>query len=166
MNSQFKYVAIFNFTFFLGYLFRILTFGWLMFVLAIPEYLFRSFYYIVGRSLLDKEYNPSTKWLNFCLQASYLMTSFLSYDGDDKSTYTFAHLWINPQERNIEIAWVLSALITITLLLITIYFLFKKKTTVKAGFINKAAQFLLIGCVGVPIFALGVGMFLLHIFGY
>lgn len=111
---------IFNITFAIGYLFRLFTFGWLMIMLLLPEYFFRSLYYIYGMKLLKKQLTKSRIILLNLLQIFYLLTSFFSYDSDDKNSYTFAHLWLNPPEKFIFYSWISLVAVTLILLIVNI----------------------------------------------
>lgn len=121
-------IIMFNSIFFLGYLFRLVNFGWLMFILAIPEYLFRSFYYMAGLYVLKKSIEKNKVTPSILLQLLYVFTSFSSYDGSDSNTYTFAHLWINPPGFFIITLWILLAATTIILLIISFITYLKQPT--------------------------------------
>lgn len=117
-NRHLFWVLLFNTTFFIGYFFRLVNFGWLMFLLAIPEYVLRSFYYVAGMYILKKNIEKHNIAQITLLQCLYLLTSFFSYDGGDASSYTFAHLWINPPESLIMPLWSATAVLTITMLMV------------------------------------------------
>lgn len=161
MNLKRKtlYLMIFNITFFIGYVCRVMVFGWLMFILLIPEYIFRSFYYFIGVSFFDRELTQKTVGLNSALQVFYLLTSLFSYDGGDQNTYTFAHLWINPPEKTIQFLWFSFASITIILMVASIVDQLKQrkgKIDIARGMLK-----LLVGCVAIPLAAFFTGTFLM-----
>lgn len=131
-RKHYSYILIFNITFLLGYIFRMLSYGWLMIFLLIPEFLFRSIYYIAGIFLLKKEINKKVIVLSVSLQCFYLLTSFFSFDVSMGNSFTFAQLWRNPSEhyKNLIInLWCIFALITILLIIFTFIIIPKMKST-------------------------------------
>lgn len=156
MEKHQKYVLIFNITFFLGYLFRFLIAGWYMVLFFIPEYLFRSFYYFSGTTLFDNELNKNSIQLNVALQVSYLLTSFLSYDGSDENTYTFAGLWTHPPET-ILFLWVLFAFITFILIMISIFYHLKQNKN--SVIIRDKLPKFFVGCIVIPALAMLLASF-------
>lgn len=145
-------LIIFNITFLVGYIFRILTFGWFMFVLMIPEYVFRTGYYLGGymilkRNMVDKKYFRSN-----VLQILYLLTSFFSFDGGDINSYTFAHLWINPPSY-IAYCWMALALATIIFLFAFIVKNFREHSDTSYIKITPFVLYAIYGAVVTPVLA-------------
>lgn len=144
---------IFSITFFLGYFCRFVNFGWLMFLFAIPEYLFRSMYYVGGMYILEKNRERNHIAPIILLQCLYLLTSFFSYDGADASSYTFAHLWINPPKSIIMPVWGTTAALTIIVFMIFFIKNLKQPATFK---VNACWFFknITLGCVLIPALAI------------
>ncbi len=158
----------FHITFFLGYIFRILTFGWLMFILMIPEYFVRTFYYFVGIYIIKKDADSDRYKRGWILQGLYLVTSFFSFDGGDMNSYTFAHLWINPPDY-IPYLWMLFALIFIvTLIGYTLSILSQKQTENqhKRSSIVKSLLYCINGIVLTPVLAFMVMFWLSKYFHF
>ncbi len=163
MKKSHAFSLIFTLTFLLGYIFRMLTFGWLMYILAIPEYLYRSIYYSLGMVILRKDIEQRRYTRSILLQFFYLLASFFSYDGGDTHTYTFAHLWLNPPEKTIMALWLCFTLITIGLLIL--FFVKSIRAPRLKAHVKKSKSFvialidLLLGCLIIP--AIAISIFLL-----
>ncbi|MCP4473493.1 MAG: hypothetical protein GY821_02770 [Gammaproteobacteria bacterium] len=163
MKKKYTLIFMFALTFLFGYIFRILTFGWMMFILAIPEYLYRSIYYFIGMIILRKDIEQKRYTRSILLQFFYLLASFFSYDGSDTNTYTFAHLWLNPPETIIMALWLCFTLITIGLL--TFFFVKsirapQLKTPVKKSrLLTISLVDLLFGCLIIPAIAVSTLLF-------
>jgi hypothetical protein len=120
-----------------------------MFILAIPEYVLRSFYYLTGMYILKKNLEKNNLTQIVLLQLLYLLTSFLCYDGSDADSYTFAHLWINPPESFIMSLWGIAAITTIIMLIICLVKNLKQHTTFQVStlwFVNNIT----LGCLLIP----------------
>lgn len=153
---------IFDVTFFIGYLFRLLVFGWGMIIFGIPEYIFRSSYYLLGTFILVKNMRTNQLWQIYTLQFFYLLTSFFSYDGGDKSTYTFANLWQNPPEYIYKL-WLCFVVITLSLLIIFLNWnakLEKSDNDVKVSWFFKIVN----GCFFIPFFAIFIFLIIARFF--
>ena len=127
-------LVIFILVFILGCKLRMANAGWLMFVLLIPELIFRLGYLIggtvvvlFGRNLL----------LLIAIQISYLLTSFCTYDGGDINAYAFAGLWINPSTSWVNLIFFCYAIfivLTVILLAMSLLKIFREyqKVSVRA----------------------------------
>ena len=156
-NQRRLWLILFNITFFIGYIFRLVDFGWLMMVLALPEYVLRSFYYLTGLYILEKKSDKNKYGQIILLQCLYLLASFFSYDGSDANSYTFAHLWLNPPAF-IPILWTITAAIT----LITLLVLFIKNLKQQSAFHVKlfwVLKNMALGCILIP--AISIALLLL-----
>ncbi|WP_367606818.1 hypothetical protein [Legionella sp. W05-934-2] len=139
---------LFDITFLLGYLFRLLVFGWGMYILGIPEYILRSTYYLLGTYILVKNMSKKSYWQIYTLQFFYLLTSFFSVDAGDISAYTFANLWQNPPSY-IGVLWACFAGITLALLII--FFVLNVKIKRSDGEVHVNWFFkVLMGCLSLP----------------
>ena len=153
-NQRRLWLILFNMTFFIGYMCRLVDFGWLMIVLALPEYVLRSFYYLTGLYILEKNSDKNNYAQVMSLQCLYMLTSFFSSDGSDANSYTFAHLWLNPPTF-IPTLWTVTAVIT----LVTLLVIFIKNLKQRSAFHVKPGWFLkntVLGCMLIPVLSVSL----------
>lgn len=118
-------ILLFLAIFVLGCYLRLLNVGWFMYILLVPEAIFRLFYLIAGLTVAAR---GTSKFLFYALQISYLLASFCVYDGGDVYTYAFAGLWKNPPNWTIDLVILCYPIfIVLTVVLLIIAFVKGKK---------------------------------------